>query len=212
MKLVVISPEADEPREHAVLAELFAAGLERYHVRKPQWPQEKLAVWLNAVPSQWWSRLVLHQHHELAVEFGCGGMHFKDSDDSDDALHRRADFFTSRSCHDLADLNTALGNYAAVFFSPVFPSISKSGYGPTIPIETVTERLARRTDAERKTEVIALGGITPTNAIRCAELGFDGVAVLGALWQALEPLKVFEQLQSRLGRDASPYLTTHHVA
>ena len=53
MKIVVISPETDEPREHAVLVELFAAGLERYHVRKPGWSYEKLSAWLNAVPSEW---------------------------------------------------------------------------------------------------------------------------------------------------------------
>ncbi len=219
MKLVVISPEGYEPREHAVLAELFAAGLERYHVRKPGWSQEKLAAWFGAVPVQWRSRLVLHQRHEQAVEFGCGGVHFKDSEGRDDAPHRPRRMrdhppylFTSRSCHDLASLEAGLGCFDAVFFSPVFPSISKPGYRPAITIEIVAERLVRRTNAERKTEVIALGGITPGNAARCAEFGFDGVAVFGALWQAPEPLKVFEQLQTRLGRDASPYRTTHHVA
>jgi thiamine-phosphate pyrophosphorylase len=203
MKLVVISPEGYEPREHAVLASLFAAGLERYHVRKPAWAAHELRNFVHVVPAQWRSRLVLHQHHELAVELGCGGVHFKDSERRDQVPHRLLQQFTSRSCHDLAGMDAAFGNYNSVFFSPVFPSISKQGYGPTSDLEAVAERLARRTDTERTTEVIALGGITPENCAYCAELGFDGVAVLGALWQAANPLRVFEQLQQSLSIHAA---------
>ncbi|MBK9992380.1 MAG: thiamine phosphate synthase [Verrucomicrobia bacterium] len=206
MKLVVISPESDEPREHAVLAALFSAGLARYHVRKPYWSQEKLSTWLNVVPTQWRSRLVLHQCHELAVELGCGGVHFKEVGrvipNPPEWLRRVKDnapyLFTSRSCHDIQTLGTALGNYDAVFFSPIFPSISKLGYRPTVDPVTVAERLSHRTNEERKTEVIALGGITPATVARCDELGFDGVAVLGALWQSAEPVKVFDALQQSL--------------
>ena len=200
MKIVVISPEADEPREHAVLAELFSAGLDRYHVRKPHWSQEKLSDWLSLVPLQWRSRLFLHQHHKLATAFDCGGVHFRGRDD---APHRPPGLFTSHSCHDLAGLDTALGNYDAVFFSPIFPSVSKQGYRPTVDPVIVAERLSRRTNKERKTEVIALGGITLANVTRCEELGFDGVAVLGALWQSAEPVRVFDALQQSLSTHAA---------
>jgi thiamine-phosphate pyrophosphorylase len=210
MKIVVVSPESDEPREHAVLAELFSSGLERYHVRKPAWSRERLSTWLNVVPTQWRSRLVLHQCHELAVKFGCGGLHWKDSAGRDDAPHRPRRMrdhppylFSSRSCHDLAGLDAAFGNFDAVLFSPIFPSISKQGYGPSFPIKILADRLSRRTAAERRTEVIALGGITQWNAACCAELGFDGVALLGALWLAAEPLKIFEQLQQSISVHAA---------
>jgi len=208
MKLVIISPEGYEPREHAVMAQLFAAGLERYHVRKPDWAVHAVRNFVRVVPEQWRSRLVLHQHHELVEELGCGGMHFKDSKvgrgvpaEPGSNAPRPAvapHLFTSRSCHELTALDVALGDYDAVFFSPVFPSISKQGYRPMIDLETVAERLSRRTVEEQKTEIIALGGITPENCARCAELGFDGVAVLGALWLAVEPLRVFNALQQSL--------------
>ena len=209
MKIVVVSPASDEPREHAVVAELFSSGLERYHGRKPQWSFEKLRGWLGLVAVGWRSRLVLHQHHELAATFGCG-VHFKDSGGRDNVPHRpqRVEdhapcLFTSGSCHDLATLDAALGRFDAVFLSPVFPSISKPGYQPTLGHTAIAERLVRRAAAERRTEVIALGGITPSNAACCAELGFDGVALLGALWQAAAPLKIFEQLQQSLSAHAA---------
>jgi thiamine-phosphate pyrophosphorylase len=205
MKLVVISPEGYEPREHAVLAELFAAGLERYHLRKPQWTEHVLRNFVRLIPEKWHARLVLHQHHELSHELGCGGVHFKDDGlEPEPAVHADSGtLLTSRSCHALSTLSAALDRFDAVFFSPVFPSISKPGYAPATAVPEVAEFLARRTGARRQAEVIALGGITPANAAYCAELGFDGVAVLGALWQAAEPLKVFDQLQQALSAHAA---------
>src|SRR5580700_4758434 len=80
MKLAIISPEHDDPRETAVLGALLAAGLERYHVRKPHWPAAQLETWLRTLPADWCSRLVLHQHHELVAKFGLLGRHWRDDD------------------------------------------------------------------------------------------------------------------------------------
>jgi len=203
MKLVVISPEGYEPREHAVLAALFASGLERYHLRKPQWTEHVLRNFVRLVPEKWHARLVLHQHHELAEELGCGGVHFKDSPVEPALRAGLGGCFTSRSCHDLSTLSVALSRFDSVFFSPVFSSISKPGYEPATALNEVADFLIRRTEAQRQTAVIALGGVTPANAARCGELGFDGVAVLGALWQASQPLKVFEQFQQALSVHAA---------
>lgn len=204
MKLVVISPEADEPREIAVLTALFAAGLERYHVRKPHWPAAQLEAWLRSLPPAWRPRLVLHQQHELVAALGLGGCHWRD-----DALAPQSPppnrGYTSRSCHDLDALRVALGEFDSVFFGPVFPSISKPGHGPREDLSTVelSAQLAQRTSQARRTAVVALGGVTPENAAHCRALGFDGVAVLGAIWQAADPVKVFSQFQTQLHRHAA---------
>jgi len=203
MKLVVISPESEFPGEHTVLVQLFEAGLERLHVRKPHWPRERLATWLREIPPAYRSCIVLHQHHELAAEFDLGGVHFKDTPISSGLGLARKTGFTSGSCHDLATLTAAFGRHDALFFSPVFPSISKPGYRPMCDRATIAARLVKRTEEERKTEVIALGGITPENAAHCAELGFDGVAVLGALWHAAAPCEVFDQIQQSIAAYAA---------
>lgn len=204
MKLVVLSPENADPREPAVLAALFAAGLERYHVRKPGWSLTETATWLRALPVEWRPRFVLHQHHELVAELGLGGRHWRDDASAPMAPPGGA-AFTSRSCHDLATVRAAFGRYDSVFFGPVFPSISKPGHGPHGDFESgeLTRVLSRRTPAERRTTVLALGGITPENSPRCRGLGFDGVAVLGAVWQAADPGRVFGQLQTALRRHAA---------
>jgi thiamine-phosphate pyrophosphorylase len=227
MKLVVISPEHDEPREIAVLGALFAAGLERYHVRKPHWSAAQLETWLRALPVEWRPRLVLHSHHELVARLGLGGRHWRDEkggaacpQDALSALRSTRSTFTSRSCHDLATLRTALGHYDSVFFGPVFPSISKPGYtteltvqvergvstrsfknedlnasGRRVPPTELSSLLNSRTANERRTAVLALGGVTAARLPQIRELGFDGVAVLGAVWQADDPAAAFCEIQ-----------------
>jgi thiamine-phosphate pyrophosphorylase len=204
MKLVVISPADVEPRESAVLAGLFAAGLERYHVRKPGWSRADLERWLRALPVEWRPCLVLHQHHTLIDELGLGGRHWRD-DASAPAQPPASAALTSRSCHTFATVQAALGRYDSVFFGPVFPSLAKPGHGPRDDFNAseLTALLSRRSPADRRTAVIALGGVTAETAPRCRALGFDGIAVLGAVWQAADPVSVFHRLKTALSRHAA---------
>jgi len=207
MKLVVISPEQDDPRETAVLGALFASGLERYHVRKPHWPAAQLETWLRTLPEEWRPRLVLHQHHELVAKFNLGGCHWRDEKGgarcpqrAESVLGTSRSTFTSRSCHDLATLRAALGRYDSVFFGPVFPSFSKPGYGPSDNFSTseLSLLLSSRTANERHTAVLALGGVTAARLPQVRALGFDGVAVLGAAWQAADPVAAFCEIQDAI--------------
>lgn len=190
MKLIVISPESKDAREPAVLARLFAAGLTHYHLRKPAWSRAQLAAWLRAVPEEFHSRLVLHSHHDLAAEFAIGGLHFRDTDGPPSPLLR------SRAVHDLATLRASLARYDRLLFSPMFPSLSKPGRLPDPLIATGDLRalLAQ----PRRAEVIALGGIDASRVAPCRDLGFEGVAVLGAIWQATDPMRAFHDLQQTL--------------
>lgn len=195
MQLIVISPEQEDPRETAVLGALLAAGLTHYHVRKPGWSSDQLRTWLTQLPAAWRPHLVLHSHHPLVTALGLGGRHWRDDGRAPAAPGAG---YTSCSCHDLAGLRRALGRYSAVFFGPLFAAHSKPGYGP-VPAAVRTglaTLLAERTPAEQGTAVIALGGITAERVAECAELGCDGVAVLGGLWQTQAPLATYAALRS----------------
>src|SRR5581483_5446465 len=125
-----------DARELAVLEALFAAGLERYHVRKPRASAAELEIWIGRVPEKWRARLVLHQHHALVARRQLGGYHWRDEAGGglSKGLFRpeapkselqtsrvRETRFISRSCHDLATLRASFGRYDSVFFGPVFP-------------------------------------------------------------------------------------------
>jgi thiamine-phosphate pyrophosphorylase len=196
---------------------MLAAGLVRYHVRKPAWPREKLEAWLRSLPERWRSRIVLHQHHELVEELKLCGRHWRDDGTAllempevSMAPFSQVDrmvpgIFSSRSCHDLAALRASLGRYDAVLVGPVFRSVSKHGHGPNgdLNLNELYQLLRHRTAHQKHTEVIALGGLTPVNAPRCRNFGFDGVATLGSVWQAADPVRAFTEIQSALAYHAT---------
>lgn len=226
MKLAVISPERIEPHETAMLDGLVAAGLTRYHVRKPGVSAVELEAWLKSLPVAWRPRLVLHQHHELVARLGLGGRHWRDDGTVPDGRSeagsgRRltADYgsqgaeesvgrgrrtppdacgrLASRACHELSGLRAALGRTDAVLFGPVFRSISKAGHGPgPWDRDELRRLLAGRTECERRTAVYALGGATAANLGEVSHLGFDGAAVLGAVWRTADPVAAFRDLQA----------------
>jgi thiamine-phosphate pyrophosphorylase len=136
----------------------------------------------------------------LAPCFRVGGIHFRDDGEApeDPALGVTPGCLTSRSCHDLAAVKAALGRYDSIFFSPVFATLSKPGYGPAPGhvLDELRAVLAARGSAEKRTKVFALGGVTAQGLPVCRTLGFDGVAILGAVWNAADPIAAFLQFQS----------------
>lgn len=193
MKIIVLSPETIDPRETAAMASFFAAGLERYHVRKPRLEARSLEAWLRDLPRAWRSCLVLHSHHELVHRLGLAGCHYREADlvSGLPALGRCRQ--ASRSCHDLANLESSLGCWSYVLFAPVFSSLSKPGHGPSpgFSEEALGRILRTDTAARRATKVFALGGVSPERLARCRELGFDGAALLGGVWQAADPAAAY---------------------
>jgi thiamine-phosphate pyrophosphorylase len=184
MRIVIISPETADPREVPAMEGFFAAGLERYHVRKPSWEAAELGAWLRALPVTWRPRIFLHQHHALVGELGLGGRHEKG--DSKRAAG------PSRSCHDLPSLRRYMRAFEQVIFGPVFPSISKESYAPSadFPWKELSETL-RAKRAGGACRVLAIGGITGDRLARCKELGFDGAAVHGAVWRDADPVRAY---------------------
>lgn len=174
---------------------LFAAGLKEYHVRKPAWTGAELESWLGRLPQGWRKRLILHGHPEIASRLGLGGHHDRDRVDNPS----RAGF--SRSCHDLASLRRHLPAYRAILFGPVFPSISKPGYGPAarFPWRELTS-LLRRKKHESGARVIAIGGVSAARLARCRNLGFDGAAVLGAVWNEPDPVGAYAGIRDAAAR------------
>jgi thiamine-phosphate pyrophosphorylase len=204
MKLALISPPDEQACEIATVEALFLAGLERFHLRKPDWSEERVACWLAALPLRFHHRVHLHSHHGLATRLAIGGIHFRDEDSMGAPVPSSC--ATGRSCHDPNAVKTRLGQFDALFFGPVFPSLSKPGYGPVSKTtrEELRAVLANRDRAQKRTCVFAVGGITPEHVEGCRALGFDGVAILGALWNATQPLAVFKQFLLAAKRRSDP--------
>lgn len=113
---------------------------------------------------------------------------------ADDPWPRRTGGLLGRSCHNLAEVAAAAtggADYATL--SPIFPSLSKPGYGPPLRLEVLA--------APARIPVYALGGVdTPQRVRRCVRAGATGVAVMGALMRATDPAALTAQLIAAAGR------------
>jgi thiamine-phosphate pyrophosphorylase len=98
----------------------------------------------------------------------------------------------STSFHTLADLGACRGELGYCFLSPIYLSISKPGYKAAFPDP---DELAAGLAASR-CPVLALGGVTPDKFGGLAGLGFAGAALLGAIWQAADPLAAWQEAQA----------------
>jgi len=100
-----------------------------------------------------------------------------------------------RSCHDLVEVCKAASEGCGyVTVSPVAPSASKPGYGPALG----AERLAEICQAAAPLPVYALGGVNAANAESWLTAGAEGVATMGAVMAAADPVIATHQLLDAL--------------
>lgn len=185
MKLLAISNPEFIPDEAELINSLFREGLVCLHIRKPESDPTDFRNLLNKINPDFLDRISIHQHHDLAGEFGIKRLHFTEKDRkmiSHESLKKLKsdDFLLSTSIHDLSVLNNLSEHFSYTFFGPVFNSISKAGYTGILPDNFYLEPKIN------KIRIIGLGGIFSENLEKVREMNFDGAAVLGTLWKEPE--------------------------
>jgi thiamine-phosphate pyrophosphorylase len=193
--LIVFSAENWFPGEIMQVTQLFEAGLERFHLRKPGATATEMQEFLEQIPEAFRARVTLHQHHGLAIPCGVGGLHFPQKDWNAVTLNSiqssPALMMCSTGVHSLDMLKVRQADLDYLFLSPIFPSISKSGYASA-------ESLSIAGDPEIQAEkVVALGGIDLARLESCRENGFQHIALLGAIWQSAAPIATFVEIQEK---------------
>lgn len=196
MRIIVISAPDFLPGEAAAVTALLDAGAWRVHVRKPEADAESIARLLEHIPAALYSRISLHDHHELAARFGVGGVHLNSRNPS---VPDGFGGMVSRSCHSIAELSQYSSVCDYMFLSPIFDSISKSGYASRFSLEEIRRRIVAGSDVATARmdvmssdgncrsvdwgRVFALGGVCPDNVRLLEDVGFGGAAVLGCIWE-----------------------------
>ncbi|MDE6371817.1 MAG: thiamine phosphate synthase [Duncaniella sp.] len=169
MKIFYITPESPLRDEAAVIRAMIEAGTERVHLRHPRSSLTEIAKIVEAVPVDMRGRLMLHDFHREAKEWGCG-VHLNSRNPSVPAGYTGP---VSRSCHSLGEVADNEADYCLL--SPFFDSISKPGYRA---VRFEAEKLMELLETK---EVVALGGVTPERFAHLRELGFRSAALSGYL-------------------------------
>ena len=217
LKLIIISyPEKIEGEENFIPL-LFDNDLEYYHLRKPNWTKSQMADFLKKIPDQYHKRIIIHNNWDLMNDFDLGGIHVRETDKH--FLSKGKYNFHSIAVHKLEELYqidvnfkparlSALsadrqatkagpaGGYALL--SPIFNSISKKDIKSAFNLDDLKTTFSKN---RPEVPVYALGGINLDNISKIKEIGFDGVAVLGFIWNTFqekgleEALSNFKKLQ-----------------
>ncbi|ROH96273.1 thiamine phosphate synthase [Chryseobacterium daecheongense] len=186
--IIVITPESIISNETEIINQLFQEGLDLLHVRKPFISNEKMKNFLDRIDSPYHAQVVLHSHYDLGEEYAISRFHIREKERKNGWAVQFKNQTLSTSVHDINAYNRLEKEWEYSFISPVFPSISKRGYGENT---TVLEDIKHRDNPNVK--LVALGGIDENNIHEAFDSGVDGVAVLGAIWESNQPLQVFRR-------------------
>lgn len=153
------------------------------------------------------TRLLINSRIDIALACGADGVHLRSDDIA--ASEARAIWTKSAgttncvigvSCHSLEDVLLAEAHAADfVVFGPVFGK--QGSTQPPVGLEALAKVVRRGGTIDRKIEagqtlrmpVLALGGVTETNAIECARTGAAGIAAI-RLFQENEIAEVVRRL------------------
>ena len=176
MHLIVITEPQFVTNEATIIAQLLHWGVDLIHLRKPESSADDLAKLIEAIPTVYHNRLVLHDHFDLATHFTLHGLHLNRRNSVLPPNHKGT---VSQSCHTLDEVKAYKTKCDYVFLSPVFNSISKQGYASAFTPKALSEAKKQGLIDQK---VVALGGITAANIDKTKYYGFGGVTLLGDIW------------------------------
>ena len=189
--MIVISNPIPVKDEMQIIHSLFEEGLLLFHIRKPDFSEEEMKMFLSKIGLEFRNRLVLHSQHQLASAFGINRIHFTEKERINPARSLEpCKYILSTSIHSIESFNALESEFDYAFLSPIYPSISKPNY---ISKVNHLEEIKKRTNFS--TKLIALGGISPENSKKTLEKGFEDVALLGSIWNTKNPIENFKLCQ-----------------
>lgn len=205
MRIILISPPGHFENETTLVNSMFERGLALFHLRKPVYNRESLSVYLSGINREYHPRIVIHSCFELLTDYNLRGIHIRaaDKESKENIIERyigREDLSISISCHTLNELADDTSGLDYVFLSPVFDSISKSGYKAGFDHGKLADALEGI-----ELDVVALGGCRAENLHKIKEMGFTGAAFLGAVWNYPDPFSGYLEI-----REAERQLTVNN--
>lgn len=198
--LIVISSPTPVTKESFLINQLFDEGLPVFHLRKPDSSSQELVLLLQEIDPLHHSKIALHSHHYLAKSFGINRLHYTEASRKQltDVDFSENENILSTSVHSVEDFMNLSEHFSYAFLSPVFNSISKPDYEAKAFDLTAL-------DKNRSTKLIALGGIDETNCRKPYEIGFDGIALLGAIWNNANGIMNFKKISQICAKENAEF-------
>jgi thiamine-phosphate pyrophosphorylase len=189
MRLYVITGDGGDEVETARIVEAaLDGGATVIQLRKKSMPmpqQYRLAVALRTLTSEHEALFIINDRPDLAIAADADGVHLGQDDLPPDVVRALPGFegrLIGRSTHSLEQARAAIdegADYIAV--GPVYPTPTKAGR-PAVGTGLVS-RVADIADRP----FVAVGGIDQDNAPAVVEAGARAIAVVRAVYDAIDP-------------------------
>jgi len=155
----------------------------------------ELAARAAALTRGSFTRLLVNDRADIAQAAGADGVHLTASSLEASIVRTTfgADFLIGVSTHSLAEARAARdGGADFAVFGPVFETAAKLTYGEPAGLE----KLAEAAHELSPFPIIALGGITLTNAPNCLDAGASGIAGISLFNQCSDLHRVVDLVQA----------------
>jgi thiamine-phosphate pyrophosphorylase len=196
MRLYVITGDhGDEVETARIVEAALDGGATVIQLRKKSMPmpeQYRLALALRTLTSQHDALLIINDHADLAIAADADGVHLGQDDLPTDVVRALPGFkgrLIGRSTHSLEQARAAIdagADYIAV--GPVYPTPTKVGRpavgtGLVVAVAAIADR-----------PFVAVGGIDHDNAPDLVEAGAPAIAVVRAVYDAVDPAEAARRL------------------
>ena len=169
-KIAITTPDFFRGESNAIMDLLRHRGYWRVHIRKPAASAEEVETLIRNIAPEYYPMISLHDHFGIASRYSLGGVHLNSRNPEAPSGWNG---LVSRSLHSVDDIPVYDYDYA--FLSPIYTSISKSGYHGNFDHAQLKSAV--------NSKIFALGGVTPERFTEIQALGFGGAAMLGAAWR-----------------------------
>ena len=176
MKIIAITTPKVTDEDAYIIKGLLDKGIDTVHLRKPDSGIDDCRKLLAGLTAEQRAKIVVHDYPELYFEFSLKGIHINRNIT---ALPDGYNGIRSRSCHSFEEVVRYKEEYDYLFLSPIFDSISKSGYHSAFSNEELHRAAAEGIIDEK---VIALGGVTFDKIAYLKKIGFGGAAMIGGIY------------------------------
>lgn len=180
-----------------LLPRLAAAGVDGFQIRAKSYDARQLIELVTVViggvrPAG--AHVTVNDRVDIAIAAGADGVHLGTDDLPVEVARQLAPkLVIGATCRSVAAVEAAAdagADYAGV--GPVFVSSSKVGLSDPLGIDGMRAAIGTL-------PVVAIGGITASEAPEVLAAGADGVAVIGAIWRHPDPMQAAEELLTAIG-------------
>lgn len=191
MQIILYTAPVDIENEIEIIQNALDAGVDYLYIRKPELDDFSLVDFVEKIPEKYWNKCI-SSSLIITKEFNLGGYHFtrdiiekneKYNDKVLEWLHTN-NKICSVSAHNENEILTYSNKSNHVIVSPIFKSISKQNYSYEWNFDELKQNIATIKIRKNNIQLFAVGGIDINNITLVKQLGFNGVGLLGAIWNA----------------------------